>query len=167
MKKILYCLVLAVMLTACGGETKKTEANQEETQVEAPKKVETKQVGDIITINDAEGIVYEVSADGLHGMAMSVLQAEYPWDRADDWCYEYGSGWRLPNANELIAIYANKDILNSALSAKGYQTINDGWYWTYKETDSTRAVGVEMEGGRDYSYKIKRDYYSVRAVSAF
>ncbi len=162
MKKILYCLVLAVMLTACGGETKKTEANQEETQVEAPKKV-----GDIITVNGAVGVVFEVSDDGQHGKVMSVSTTKCTWGKAKVWSSRYGNGWRLPNKSELIMIYKNKDILTSALSANGYLKLgNATGCWAQEEYNSDCAWYVSMYDGGTY---IDSKNYStcVRAVSAF
>ena len=157
MKKILYCLVLAVMLTACGGGSKKTGASQDE----APKKV-----GDIITVNGAEGVVFEVSADGQHGLVMSVLEGDRRWVKAGEWCSQYGEGWRLPSVKELKTIYEDRDVLNLALSVKGCQTLVQGLYWSSEQAEPERAWGVSMYSGSTYSDP-KHGYDYVRAVSAF
>ena len=151
MKKILYCLVLAVMLTACGGGPKKAPKN----------------VGDIITVNGVDGVVFEVSADGQHGLVMSVLQQDYCcWVEAGEWCSQYGEGWRLPSVKELKTIYENRDVLNSALSAKECQTLGQRSYWTSEQTEPERAWLVNMYDGYTLSFSKSSSFY-VRAVSAF
>ena len=150
MKKILYCLVLAVMLTACGGGSK-----------QAPKKV-----GDIITVNGAEGVVFEVDADGQHGKVMSVSTTKCAWGKAKVWSSRYGNDWRLPSVKELKTIYENRDVLNSALSAKGCQTLGQRSYWTSEPDEPERAWSVDLYNGITYNYLKFCNYY-VLAVSAF
>lgn len=169
LKKIIYCLLLAVMLTACGGETKKSEANREE----APRKEETrrkegeKRVGDIIMVNDALGVVFAVTTDGQHGKVMSVSETKCTWDKAKIWCAQYGRGWRLPNKEELKTIYYKGNTLNTALSANRHQKLYDtGWYWSSDEYYSDGAWYVSMFGGYTGYTNKYYDYY-VRAVSAF
>ena len=157
MKKILYCLVLAVMLTACGGGPKKTGANQDEA---------LKKVGDIITVNGAEGVVFEVSADGQHGLVMSVLEGDRRWVKAGEWCSQYGEGWRLPSVKELKTIYEDRDVLNLALLAKGCQTLGQGLYWSSEQAEPERAWYVWMYDG-DTLNACKNYSNYVRAVSAF
>ena len=150
MKKILYCLVLAVMLTACGGGSKP-----------APKKV-----GDIITVNGAEGVVFEVDADGQHGKVMSVSTTKCAWSKAKVWSSRYGNDWRLPSVKELKTIYENRDVLNSALSAKGCQTLRNSSHWASKEFSEGRAWVVDMYNG-DTGDLDKYLNGHVRAVSDF
>jgi hypothetical protein len=156
MKKILYCLMLAVMLTAYGGGAKAFEANQK-----APKKV-----GDIITVNGAVGVVFEVSDDGQHGKVMSVSTTKCTWGKAKVWSSRYGNGWRLPNKSELNTIYKKQDILNSALSANGHRTLRNSWHWASKEFSEGRAWVFNMDDGDSLDETKRMDHY-VRAVSAF
>ena len=158
MKKILYCLMFAVMLAAYGGGAKASEANQK-----APKKV-----GDIITVNGAVGVVFEVSDDGQHGKVMSVsTTSKCTWGKAKVWSSRYGNGWRLPNKSELIMIYKNKDVLTSALEANGYLKLgNATWCWALEEYNSDCAWGVSMYNGCTYNDNKNAEHW-VRAVSAF
>ena len=159
------------MLSACGGETKKSETKQEEinaTQESASKKESEKRVGDIIMVNGEMGVVFTVTADGQHGKVMSVSQIEKCiWNDAKAWCANLGQGWKLPTKDELLVIYSRKSVINSALSANNYQLIDaNACYWSSdKEVDNYMWI-VSMENGEtDGEGKYNHD--SVRAVSAF
>ena len=149
MKKIIYCLLAVVMLSACGNDANK------------------KQVGDFIEVNGVKGIVFEVSDDGQHGKVMSISQTECDWYDAKTWCATLGQGWKLPTKDELLVIYSKKSVVNSVLSANGYQLVHENaCYWSSdKETDGYMWI-VSMENGEtDGEGKNNFDY--VRAVASF
>ena len=144
---------MAVMLSACGGENKKSESSK-------------KRVGDIVMVNGEFGVVFAVTTDGQHGKAMSVSQTECSWGNAKHWCANLGQGWRLSTEDELRVIYGNKTIINSALKANGYTTLTNNFYWSSEFAGGHYAWSVNMYNGDTYDDLKGYDYY-VRAVSAF
>ena len=155
MKKIICCLLVAVMLSACGGENKKSESRKEG----------EKRVGDIIMVNGELGVVFAATTDGRQGKAMSVSRTECNWNNAKTWCANYGMGWRLPTKDELLVISRNYDVINSALETNGYRGLG-AYYWSSEISDEFCAWSVNVVGGHAVDYDKNRDYY-VRAVSAF
>ena len=161
MKRIFCCLLVAVMLSACGGETKKSETNQES----VPRKEGEKRVGDIIMVNGEMGIVYAVTSDGQHGNVVSVTEGEGNWEAAKQWCAQYGRDWRLPSKDELVVIHRKRDVLNPILTANGYTELSY-WCWSSTESNSYCAWLVNMYNGYTFDLS-KYDGGYVRAVSAF
>ena len=158
MKKIICCLLVAVMLSACGGESK---------QENAPRKEGEKRVGDIIMVNGELGVVFAVTTDGQHGKVMSVTEASYMnWSHALAWCSNLGSSWHLPTREDLMIIYSKKKLIDFVLSANGYTTISDVRYWSSESYEKTCAWYVHMRYGRN-STTPKDDGTFVRAVSVF
>ena len=157
MKKIICCLLVAVMLSACGGESK---------QENAPRKEGEKRVGDIVMVNDEFGVVFAVTTDGKHGKAVSISETKCDWSSARSWCAKLGHGWRLPTKEELWVIYRKKSAVDPALSDNGYEALSNDWYWSSNSYDERSAWYVYMGNGntsRNYKYG---NFY-VRAVSVF
>lgn len=125
-------------------------------------------VGDIIEIGGDKCVVFDVTTDGQHGKAMSVSQMIYGWEQAKELSalfVQHGMSWRLPKIDELKIIYNKKAILNSVLTAKGYEELND-FYWSSEERNSDFSWGILMNDGGIYDgLKSNRNY--VRFVSAF
>ena len=129
MRKIVYCLLLAIMLTACASSESKHSSESKQKYAEPPYSV-----GDLVNVGGADGIVFSVTAGGRHGKAMSVSQRRGEWYEANAWCEQYGKGWRLPNSDELMMIYKEVNTLNSSLQAKGYTLLSDTYYWSSEKT---------------------------------
>jgi len=127
----------------------------------------SRKIGDIITINGRQGIVFSTSADGKHGKVLSIDRTSLKWDDCNAWCAHLGKGWRLPTKNELKEVYANKDIIEAAFVAAGLQTFSEyERYWSSDVVFEINAWTVRMDDGLCYDFK--KDYeLSVRAVSAF
>lgn len=156
MKKIVCCLLLAMVLTSCDGLVRKL----------TPRAEGEVRVGDIIMVDGEMGVVFAATSDGKHGKVMSTSQTRCDWYEARSWCADYGYGWRLPSKAELKVISNNRSLLNSALDDGGYVVLCDDWHWAAEEKDENGAWLVRMRygdfcgGGRYF------DYY-VRAVSTF
>ena len=84
------------------------------------------QKGQYISINNTVGIVSQTSSP----MAVSVRETEGKWSAANNWCRNYGSGWRLPTADELVTVWKNRKIISSTLSALGGIDFGKHKYWT-------------------------------------
>lgn len=56
---------------------------------------------------------------------------EMEWPAAMDFCKN--AGGRCPTIDELTGIYLNKDKINAALKAAGFDEIRDDWYWSSTE----------------------------------
>jgi hypothetical protein len=84
------------------------------------------QKGQYISINNSVGIVSQTSSP----MAVSVRETEGKWSAANNWCRNYGSGWRLPTADELVTVWKNRKIISSTLSALGGIDFGKHKYWT-------------------------------------
>ena len=157
MKKILYCLLVAVMLSACGGDSK---------QENAPRKDGEKRVGDIVMVDGEFGVVFAVTTDGRHGKAVSVSETKCDWRSAKTWCTKLSYSWRLPTKDELMVVYRKKSAVNSALSDNGYEALSSGWHWASESNGEACAWSVYMGNGSS-SYGNKNGNFSVRAVCIF
>ena len=123
-------------------------------------------VGDLYNENGKKGIVFEVDASGEHGKILSLEETKCDWNKAKEWCNSLGKSWYLPTKEELLSVYANKNIINKTLSEKGYIELRNSWYWSQSGYDEFCAWSVGMFNGLTYDFnKITNSY--VRAVSAF
>ena len=162
------------MLSACvSNSSKKSSSDQGSVEQSVVEHVQIEwnepkySVGDIIMVGGELGVVFAVTSDGEHGKVMSVSQTECSWNKAKTWCARYGSSWRLPSVSELKVISKKCDVLNSALTANGYEIL-DGYIWSSDEDGSDSAWCVYMYDG-DTS-RCPKDWdrcLYVRAVSAF
>ena len=157
MKKILCCLLVAVMLSACGGDSK---------QANAPRKEGEKRVGDIIMVDGEFGVVFAVTTDGKHGKAMSISETKCDWNSAKKWCTKLGYAWKLPTTDESQVIYRKKSAINSALSDNGFTTMSSGWYWASESNDEFCACCVGEGAGLANNDDKNLSCY-VRAVCIF
>lgn len=84
------------------------------------------------------------------------------------WCENYGQDWYLPAATELHTIYKAKSIIDSTLSANGYQTLNKGlshyYYWSSTEDDANYAKSRDFGNGYSHDSYKNSEFY-VRAVA--
>ena len=87
------------------------------------------ELGDIVDVNGARGIVYFVSSTSTKIISVKET-SRVTWYEAEAWCSDYGKNWSLPTCEELKAIYKNKSIINSTLSTNGYTTLWSGRYWS-------------------------------------
>lgn len=117
--------------------------------------------------NGKEGVVYAISDGGRHGEIVSAEQTQCSWSAAKSWCANLGSGWKLPSKSQLLMIYRNKEKINTALAAKGFEQVVGGyWYWSSDEYNTYCAWLVGMSGDDTNIGDKNFDFY-VRAVSAF
>ena len=92
-----------------------------------------------------------------------------PNSQAANWCRAKGSTWYLPALNELLAIFNNIEILNSALSETGGIQINTtDSYLSSTEGGTLWARQAYFSGGKPTapgsSSDNKNTSYKVRAV---
>lgn len=126
----------------------------------------TWKVGDIYNVNGKKGVVFVVSSDGQHGRIVSLEQTKCNWYNAKTWCSELGSGWRLPNYDELRRLREVQTTVNEVLFFADKEQLSDSLYWTNEEYGSDYAWYVYMFNGYT-GISSKNSNYSVRAVSAF
>lgn len=126
-----------------------------------------KKIGDLVYRNGKPGIVVVLYDDaGEHGLLVSVEETQCDWSAAKSWCANLGSGWKLPSKSQLLMIYRNKAKINAALEARGWGVLLD-LYWSSDAYDADCAWFVDMSNGYTGGNYKNRDYYYVRAVSAF
>ena len=158
----------------------------------APK---TYNIGDLVTVKGVQGIVFQTSPVvkivsvkegytdwGVYGATTSATnrytgkanmakiesisgwQSKYP---AFKWCADLGDGWYLPAINELEAIYKQRDKINRALSANGFDSLGSktGALWSSTEYSHYNAYKLSFSNGYSSSYD-KIYSYNVRAVLA-
>ena len=149
-------------------------------------------VGDILTRNGVEGIVFYVGSEGTKIMSvkggggawstqkattgatdwsngannMAKIQKISGWENkypAFKWCADLGEGWYLPALGELIEMYNQKSVLRAA----GVQ-ISSAWHWSSTENGEGYAymLGFQYSSSSFYAYA-KGDSFNVRAVFAF
>lgn len=123
-------------------------------------------------VNEQERLIgADSETDGAYNMAkvkqIASWRYKYP---AFAWCADLGEEWYLPAKYELLAIYRNKAIVERAISSRGH-SFSRWYYWSSTE-DNYQFGGtfcawyVYMGNGYTFNYP-KRNYNSVRAVSAF
>lgn len=76
----------------------------------------------------------------------------------------YGD-WYMPSKDELLLMYANKDIINSVAVANGGIPLNNS-YWTSTEVSSTNAYRVVMSNGYVVSSNKTENHY-IRPIRSF
>jgi regulator of chromosome condensation, RCC1 (fragment) len=141
-------------------------------------------IGEKYSQNGKDGIVFYITNNGLHGKIVSEDNVDYKWSTeyistgainnndgmanmkkiqaisgwhekfpAFAWCADKGEGWYLPALNELKMLFESK-------------IINSYSYWSSTEYDIGNAWLVNLlDGSTNGNHK--KDYYNVRAVSAF
>lgn len=125
-------------------------------------------VGYYYNRNGKQGVVFEVSDGGRHGKIVSLKETKLNWEDARLWCKNLGSGWVLPNRDELKEIYYNRKKINDMMLQKGVEDVKAAAYWSREEYgfNGARLVYLSDGSGGTSSYDKFDDYY-VRAVSAF
>lgn len=84
-------------------------------------------------------------------------------------CADLGSEWYLPATNEMLAVYAQKAVINTALRANGGSTLDNSDYWTSTEGSENqleRATAVNMNNGSTFDYR-KYFYNLARPMRKF
>ena len=153
----------------------------------------TYNIGDLVTINGAQGIVFQTSpvvkivsvkegstkwgefgvttnaTDKYNGKAnMEKIKSISGWQSkypAFKWCADYGNGWYLPALNELRTIYSQRDKINKTLSANNMDVLGSKgeWFWSSSEPSSGCAYCINISRGGNGNDN--KDYYkTVRAV---
>ena len=83
----------------------------------------TGEMGEIVS-SSGDGVVAWVSEDKNSAMIMSVHELSFEdWEKSNDWCENYGQGWRMPTIDELTLIHLGFDTINKALSKAGFTTL--------------------------------------------
>jgi hypothetical protein len=135
-------------------------------------------IGDIVSIDGAVGIVYEIvdgnvkvvsveetsTSWGEYGVEvctydqyygynnMLVVQSMEDWKNkypAFKWCADFGDGWYLPSIQELFDIYFVKNTLNEILVANGYTRLGSDNGSMQHYWSSTHSDGGNAEMLRD------------------
>ncbi len=162
--------------------------------------IDTYKIGDFYPNEESpEGIVCRITGSGEHGTILSLDEDYLKWDVNGIFCTDYssynssdgsknnmgstqpfakwikmhGTGWYGPAKNELCFSKSNLEIINKALSSKGYVTL-DGFYWssTQKNNNQSYVVTVTTTGYMGYSNQHsfvhqKDNTNSVRAMKKY
>ena len=123
------------------------------------------EIGAIITVNGAQGVVFYF--DDTETMIVSIEETQKSWSAAEVWCADYGEDWYLPNLYELKQIYNNRTAINATLEANGYTILGNGGYWSIVRTNSrANAYYFSFKNG-DSDYCSPDYSLNVRAVLVF
>ena len=101
----------------------------------------------------------------ITGEQIQVAENDFPdrmnWDDAVRACQKLGSGWRLPDKDELKAMYEQ-------LHKQGKGNFKNEWYWSSSQSNSGGAWVVSFGDGDVVSniYDYKDGTNQVRAVRA-
>ncbi|MBM3919119.1 MAG: DUF1566 domain-containing protein, partial [Sphingomonadales bacterium] len=104
----------------------------------------------------------------VNGRKLEVAEQDMPnrmnWDDAMRACQNLGNGWRLPNKEELKAMYEQ-------LHKQGKGNFKNEWYWSSSQGGSGYAWNVNFSSGNVYfnfyGVNSKNSDGRVRAVQAF
>jgi hypothetical protein len=88
------------------------------------------------------------------------LSNSMKWDDAVRACQNLGSGWRLPDKDELKAMYEQ-------LHKQGKGNFKDDWYWSSSQYGSGTAWYVYFHYGGRVDFTNEGHNFRVRAVRAF
>ena len=163
-------------------------------EVEPEPTPENCKIGDILTVNGVQGIVFQTSPVKI----VSVLETSAAWStenvttgatNADDgsvnvatikaisgweskypafkWCADLGEGWYLPAYNELVTIYNQKATLNSVLEVQNLAKFSGNWHWSSTEYNYNYACCVIFSNGNVLYSNNKNSKTIVRAVYSF
>lgn len=102
-------------------------------------------------------------------VALHDAPEEMNWEEAKKYCEDLDAdcdGWHLPTKEELMLIFANKDIINQALIEHGGEPMKEDWYWSSSEYSYYSAWGQSFSDG--YVSHYSKTFYSgyVRPVLA-
>lgn len=84
-------------------------------------------------------------------------------------CAEKGAGWYIGAVNEMKALYAVKDAINTALKANGGRAFDTTEYWTStegSEDPTVRVTSLNFKNGDIFDYR-KYFYMYVRPIKKF
>lgn len=56
------------------------------------------------------------------------------WETSNDWCNNYGDGWRMPSIDELTLIHNDFSTINASLSNAGFTMLTTGNYCHWSNT---------------------------------
>jgi len=106
-------------------------------------------------------ITNPITGDELQ-VANQDFSDEMTWEEAKRACNELGSGWRLPNKQELKEIYEQ-------LHEKGQGNFKAAFYWSSTEYDANDFAWIFyfLDGDAFYDGGSKTTTFYVRAVRAF
>lgn len=115
------------------------------------------------TINVEDGAANMAIIESLEGW-----ESKYP---AFKWCADKGKGWYLPALGELLSLYRNKEIVNTAIRRVANSiTVSDALYWAsteHYETPENLAGCLFFRDAAIDGWASKNGRNRVRAVFAF
>lgn len=126
------------------------------------------EIGDLYKDKDTKGIVVKVDGDGRAQLVMSLDEAvNIDADSAFIWAEQFdGGGWHLPTKEDMATIRKYKNLINSTLERKGYNTIltNHTFYWTGTPCSESHTYACGPDGIKCYFSQNASSNYRARAV---
>lgn len=126
------------------------------------------EMGDFYKDNDTKGIVVQVDGDGRAVLVLSLDEAvNINADSAFIWAEQFDGGdWHLPTKEEMTTIRKYKNLVNSTLERKGYNTIltNHTFYWTGTPCSESHTYACGPDGIKCYFNQNLSSCYRARAV---
>lgn len=127
---------------------------------------QTYRVGDYYNVDGKEGVVFEVTADGLHGKIIAITQPaeKMTWRKAMEWGDQLEGGWYMPSLEEMQILLDVHSVVAAKLREFGVKS--PYWCWSTTEfgADFAWAISVRTDS-RGGFYKGNR--FNVCAVSKF
>lgn len=145
MKKVVYFILAALLLAACG--TTKSLPSQTASTIY--------KIGDVYNQNGIKGIVVKVDASGLHGTVMSLESSNAKWISDSKFKFETNAFYEGDGKKNMEAIesYVNsgKATWSDFPLMNWARSLGNGWYIPSKE--EAFEIWVNMNGGKDsYSW---------------
>lgn len=101
-----------------------------------------------------------------HGKIVYVSSQTEPYHSAGRW-KPSGGGWRLPTIDELQEIYERKQTINSTLSEKGLDRLEESRYWSGSASGNRKVWRINMADGYVSDNNNLKDYYHLCYVLEF
>lgn len=161
----------------------------------APANRSSYKVGDLITIDDVQGVVY--FANDAVVRVVSVVETSCKWSLYNNyasatserygaanlatiiangninnypafmWCNELGDGWYLPAKDELSILESAKNDVNATLRANGFVELS-GDYWSSTDNINDSSIAFVLDFANDkWLTPFKNTTNYARAITVF
>lgn len=144
-------------------------------------------IGDLYLSEEISGVIVSIDSSGVHGLIMSLYEANLNWYDSEKWCNNLGAGWFMPSIDDFKEMreLENLKSIQASLIQHGMplgfgDDSRENWhghmYWTrdfedhydFNNHDSMYVFCLCSKGFSMISSDFKdQDYSYIRAMHRF
>ena len=95
----------------------------------------------------------------LGGFWSPSSSSEMQWSYAQSYCINYGSGWLLPDAYQLLSLMSQYESNNLGYINPIFEDNNQNWFWSSSSESSSEAWYLDFNLGRmEYNDTSKKNH---------